>query len=423
MVAAEMKVTALELCLRRLGWDKELPVQDLEDSIATALKGLAHFKKFPPRIWTPGSGRGYNEQDLARQVEKAIGDLRAVADPNGTPAKDIGLQRLVFAFLDNGVSLEYLRPLLGLPERTPKPDIEDIEILVNYLPDGIHKRFQFGSTLYPDQPSNRQTDASFLLSPFESYKSALGPPSILVVCRESRGFALEHYQLAFTSNTLFGTYFNFEIDTLYLRCHQIYGYNYQPNNSRRLTWVANFLHRPTLSVPLTLAATEDVERVKYLAVEVDPHNIGPSFGVKHSWQQVEFSTDVASLLRIVPNTEKITVLVHSIGKKSQHPQFVDPINFDKALSHYKKSLASIVDDPKDLGLGVTAFGVKEEEIRSHLDEEGVKKRIDRELPEIEYKFGIDVDHQEKLNTLIKVCKARMVNCKWTLERKVAKLTT
>lgn len=341
-----------------------------------------------------------------------------MAGPNGKPAKYIDLQKLAFAFLDSGVALQYLRPLLGIAERIPNPDIEEVEILVNYLPDNIHKRFQFGSTLYPNQPSDRMTDSSFLLSPFKSYKAALGPPPILAVCRESRSFALEHYRLAFTSNTLFGTYFHFKIDTLSIRSHQIDEYGFEPRKPRRATRIANYLHRPTHLLLRTLEATEDIEWVRFLAVEVASQSIGPGFGVKHSWQQVDFSSRVASLLRVLPNTEKMTILVHSIGNKSYNPRIVEPIDFSKALSHYKKSLASIVGNPNDLELELTAFSVGEEELTSHLDKESLEEILEGELPEIEYKFAMNLTHQKRLDNLIKACNARMVDCNWTLGRKV-----
>ncbi|KAH8589868.1 hypothetical protein B0O99DRAFT_636017 [Bisporella sp. PMI_857] len=106
-------------------------------------------------------------------------------------------------------------------------------------------------------------------------------PAIFHVCRESRNETLKSYNLLFTAGIRSGTYFNFDIDTLYLSEETFKSRGWHPavsnhemnqvprQTSLRRTEISSEEEDLTsqISKMLKIVSREDMQRVQYLAIE------------------------------------------------------------------------------------------------------------------------------------------------------------
>jgi hypothetical protein len=244
----EIAPTYLKWYLKRLGWDKRLPICSAGQVSSFVEAGLDRVRK-ERIISTPAM------KELDAQVHRAVSLLMS-----GRPwdaGKRFNLRSMASAYIIAGVESKYLTALLKLSGEI------DLEVLLN-----------FTSHIFPDDSPpvvnvrvrdayDVRRDELGLLSPVHILRSGSRPPAILSACKESRELALKHYEMAFiTHEGLRGTYFDFKNDTLFL------GYDQFQDDDQgffQVNSILNMLEGEFVNLLWGCVDHENLARVKNLA--------------------------------------------------------------------------------------------------------------------------------------------------------------
>jgi hypothetical protein len=194
--------TYLEWYLKKLGWDKSLPIYTAGELPSFVEAGLNRV----PRKHNVSLSEMKRLETQVYQAMKLLTSGRSW-DAN----KRFNLRSIATAYIIAGIESQHLIALLKLSGAI------DLEVLMNYTsntpPDDSPPALQ--EALWDIYDVRR--DEFDLLSPIYGLKSGSIPPSILYACRESREVALKHYEMGFiTHEGLQGTYFDFQNDILFL---------------------------------------------------------------------------------------------------------------------------------------------------------------------------------------------------------------